>query len=137
MVIYQGSWQSISFTSPIPPGSSEEAGNPALPDPTAAVPASSQTAYAILAPGWDVDASAPPTAFMVLESRNQYALDFNTTLRIPVDDTTFRGNCMAGNYLSQDDADYITQLVFPQDATVFRYEAASCATTLIFDGGTP
>jgi hypothetical protein len=59
------------------------------------------------------------------------------TLHIPVDDRAFIGNCASGSFLSQAQADFITQLIFPSDFASLRYDAASCTTTPIGDGGAP
>jgi hypothetical protein len=72
-------------------------------------------------------ASSPPRTFVVLQSRDGFEVHLNETLHIPVDDTTFMGNCDAGSFLSQSQVDFITQRVFA-DAGL-RYEAATCQTT--------
>jgi hypothetical protein len=102
-----------------------------------ALPASPQPAYVLLAPDWDPEAEALPASYIVLQSLQRYGLDLNTTLTIPVDDRTFAGNCAAGSFLPQAQADYITQRIFPTEAGVFTYDAATCTTTLLTDGGTP
>jgi hypothetical protein len=74
-------------------------------------------------------------------------------LSIPVEDTTFAGNCATGSFLSQQEADFITQVVFPsaqQGAgweagpggehipnlfAGLRYDAATCALSPIADAG--
>jgi hypothetical protein len=120
-VIVQAFWQSISFTSPIPPGTSST--------PETSIFASPNTAYVLLAPRWDPSASTPPTSFVVLESNGGFALHVDMTLTIPVDDTTFTGNCTAGSFLSQAEADFITQNVFAQTFAGLHYDAATCTTT--------
>jgi hypothetical protein len=120
-VIYEAFWQSIAFTTPVPEGASS--------DPQTSLFASPNRAYAVLAPGWDPNSGAPPPSFVVLESEGGYALDFDNTLTIPVDDATFNGNCAAGSYLAQADADFITQQVFAQTFAGLRYDAATCTTT--------
>jgi len=128
LVVYRAIWQAVSFEQPVVPGSSSDAEE--------TVPASDNTAYALLAPGWDAGTAAP-TSFVVLESRNGFAVHLNETLHIPVDDQTFSGNCMAGSFLSQPQADLITQLVFSGDFANMSYEAASCTTTATDDAGAP
>ncbi|HEV3189113.1 MAG TPA: hypothetical protein VGY54_01380 [Polyangiaceae bacterium] len=120
LVIYRAYWQAVSFLDPIPPGASSDA--------QSTVPASANTAYVVLAPGWDPDASTPPTSLVVMQSRNGFEVHLNDTLHIPVDDTTFAGNCPSGSFLSQAQADFITQLIFPDDASL-GYNAMSCTTT--------
>ncbi len=129
LVVYHAAWQAVSFQSPLPPGAAS--------DPQATVAASDNTAYVVLAPGWDPNSKTPPTAFVVMQSRSGFASHLDTTLHIPVDDTTFMGNCAAGSFLSQAQADFITQLVFPGDFAAFRYDAASCTTTPIAEAGAP
>jgi hypothetical protein len=91
-VVYQGFWQAISFPSPLPPGASSS--------PQSTIAASANLAYVVLAPNWQVTSSAPPTSLIVLQSRTGFAVSLNQTLRIPVDDATFAGNCAAGSSLS-------------------------------------
>ncbi len=123
LVIYRAYWQAVPFQNPISPGTSSDA--------QSTVPASANTAYVVVAPGWDPDASASPTSFVVMQSRDGFDVHLDDTLHIPVDDTTFVGNCATGSFLSQGQADFITQLVFPIEFAPFRYDAASCSTTAI------
>jgi hypothetical protein len=105
------------------------------------VAASANTAYVVLAPGWDPTSdptsTTQPTSFIVLQSRDGFAVNLGDTLHIPVDDTTFAGNCTAGSVLTQAQADFITQLVFPSTFRSFHYDAATCTTTQIGDAGAP
>jgi len=125
LVIHDAYWQAVSFKDPIPPGTSS--------DPQNTVPASANTAYVVLAPGWDPDASTPPASFVVMHSRGGFDVHLNDSLHIPVDDTTFIGNCAAGSFLSQTQADFITQFIFPTTFAPFRYDATNCTTTAIAD----
>jgi hypothetical protein len=127
LVVYHAAWQAVSFPSPVPPGSSS--------DPQPTVPASDNTAYVVLAPGWDPTSSTPPSAFVVLQSRNGFAVDLDDTLHIPIDDKTFAGHCEAGSFLPQEQADFITRFVFPGDFASVRYDARTCTTTRIRDAG--
>jgi hypothetical protein len=126
LVVYRAFYQSVSFQEPIPPGSSSQPQNPPI-------PASANTAYVILAPGWDPDSSAAPTSFVLLQSRQGYAVHLNDTLHIVVNDANFVGNCAAGMPLTQNEADVIvnfvfTPTIFPDAAAPFRYDAATCQT---------
>jgi hypothetical protein len=121
LVIFQAFWQAVSFTTAIPPGASS--------DSQSTVAASANTAYVLLAPGFDPDVDATPTSFVVLQSLTGFGVHFNTTLHIPVDDTTFVGNCAAGSFLTQDQADFITQRVFASTFAGLHYDAATCTTT--------
>jgi hypothetical protein len=129
LVVYRAAWQAVTFQHPILPGSSS--------DPQSTVAASENTAYVVLAPGWDPASAASPTSFVVLQSRQGFAVHLDDTLHIPVDDTTFVGDCAAGSFLSQAQADFITRLVFPSDFASLHYGAASCKTTPIGDARAP
>ncbi len=129
LVVYRAYWGAVSFQEPVAPGASS--------DPQDTVAASANTAYAILAPGWaPTDASsALPTSFVLLQSREGFAVHLNDTLHIPVNDTTFAGNCAANSTLSQLQADFILQLVFtpniyPDAAAPFTYDPATCTTSM-------
>lgn len=126
-VVYQAFWQAVAFTTPVPPGSSSA--------PQSAVPASDNTAWVVLAPGWDPSSSSSPTSYVVMQSRSGFAVHLNNTLHIPVDDADFAGNCATGSLLSQSQADFITQLVFPSIFRGLHYDAATCATTQVADAG--
>ncbi len=131
LVIYDAFWHSVSFQgSPLSPGAAAE---PPLVDGAAqlVVPTSGATAYAVLAPGWDPASTTPPTKLVVLQSRGQYALHLNGTLRIVVDDTSFAGDCAAGDPLPQAQADYITERVFPADFAGLQYDAATCTVSAL------
>jgi hypothetical protein len=133
LVVYRAYWQAVAFQDPVAPGGSS--------DPESTVPASN-TAYVLLAPGWDPDSAAPPTSFVVMQSRNELAVPQNGALHIPVDDTTFIGNCDAGGALSQTQADFIrarifTETIFPDASLPLSYDAVTCTTTPIADAGAP
>jgi len=126
LVVYRAHWQAVTFEQPIAPGSSSE------PEPT--VPASGNTAYVVLAPGWDPTSSAPPTSFVVMESSSGFGVHLDETLHIPVDDGSFVGNCAANSFLSPSEAAFITRQVFPSVFAGLAYDPATCATTAIGDG---
>jgi hypothetical protein len=134
LVVYRAFWQAVSFQDPIRPGSSS--------DLESTVPASDNTAYVVLAPGWDPASHALPSSFVFMQSRNGFAVHLSDTLRIPVDDASFIGNCAAGSFLSQAQADFITQRIFTDNifqgaSAPLRYDAATCTTTFIGDAGQP
>ncbi|MGD0528981.1 MAG: hypothetical protein ABSE49_27835 [Polyangiaceae bacterium] len=137
LVVYRAYWQAVTFNEAVAPGDS----SPPLPT----VAASDNTAYVLLAPGWDPAGTTAPASFILLQSREGYAVDLGDTLHIPIDDSTFAGNCATGSTLTQAQADFIAQLVFVDDsgAITFRYDAATCTTTLVggdagsSDAGTP
>lgn len=127
LVVYQALWQAASFQNPIAPGTSSP--------PQTTVPASDNTAYVVLAPNWDPSSSVAPSNFLVLQSRTGFAVNLGDTLQIPVDDAAFAGNCAAGSTLTQQQADSITQFVFPSIFGSLKYEAATCTTTHLGDAG--
>ena len=128
LVVYRAFWQAVPFNDPVMPGESSTE--------QPIVPASPNTAYALLAPGWDPEAGTP-TSFILLESRGDFGANFNDTLRIPIDDAHFTGNCAAGSRLTQAKADFIAQQVFPAVLGSFNYDALTCKTTALdpADGG--
>jgi hypothetical protein len=133
LVVYDAHWQAVAFdqpdgaADPIPPGQSSP--------PQSTVSASANTAYVLLAPGWDPASATLPTSFIVLQSQGGFAVSLGDTLHIPVDDATFTGNCAAGSFLTQAQADFITREVFPGDFASRSYDAATCTTTPIGDAG--
>jgi len=129
LVVYHAFWQAVSFQMSVSPGFSS--------DPQTTIPASANTAYVLLAPGWDPASSDAPTSFIVMQSRNGFGVHLNDTLHIPVDDAAFAGNCAATSNLSQDQADFITQRVFASDFTGLTYEPATCTTSPLDDTGAP
>jgi hypothetical protein len=138
LVVYQAYWQATSFPNPeagavggIPPGASSV--------PESAVPASADMnmAYVVLAPGWDPTSSTPPTSFVLLESRGGFGVSLGDTLDIPIDDTTFVGNCAAGSTLNSSEADFIRQRVFAPVFANVDYDAKTCTTTPIGKGSSP
>jgi hypothetical protein len=138
LVVYQAYWQATSFPSPeagavggIPPGASSV--------PLSAVPASASMnmAYVVLAPGWNPTSSTPPTSLVVMESRSGFGVGLGDTLDIPIDDTTFMGNCGAGSTLNSSEADFITQRVFAPVFANVDYDAKTCATTPIGKSSSP
>ena len=123
-IVNQAFWQAISFTAPVPPGASSE--------PQDTIPASANTAYVLVAPGWDPKAdggASTPTSLIVLQSRSGFEVHIDHQLRIPVDDADFIGNCAAGSVLTRDEADFITQRVFADVFAGLHYDPTTCSTT--------
>ncbi len=128
LVIYRATWHAVALQTPVLPGSSSDA--------IMSVPASPVSAYVLLAPGWDPKSATPPTSLVVMQSRGGLGLNLDETLHISVSDTDFVGNCASGSFLSQEQADVITQLVFPNDFGSFSYDAKTCTTTpIVGDAG--
>jgi len=120
LTVHRGYWQAVSFADPVAPGASSD-----LQD---TVPASPNKAYVLLTTG-------PSSALVVLQSRIDFGVALDQIVHIPVDDSTFAGNCAAGSPLTQAEADFITKLVFPQDFADLHYDAATCTTSSIGDAG--
>lgn len=131
LVVYDAWWLNVSFAGqPVPPGIAS--------GPQSTIPASADNAaYVVLAPGWDPASGAPPGSLVVIQSRGGYAVALGETLHIGVDDADFAGNCAAGSRLAQEQADFLTQVVFAGDFAGLQYDAATCTTTPIGDAGAP
>ena len=143
LVVYDAYWLNVSFgVHPLPSAPSPIPGQPVAPgsssEPQDTIPASADnTAYVVLAPGWDPASTTPPTSLVVLQSRSGFAVVLGDTLHIPVDDVTFEGNCAAGSHLTQDQTDFLTKIVFASDFAGHNYDASTCTTTQIGDAGAP
>jgi hypothetical protein len=93
-------------------------------------------AYALVARDWDANLHTRPEHLLAMRSNSELSVDRGQTLHIRVDDQTFLGNCAVDQPLTQDEADFITQRIFPGDFTGLTYDAASCETSpLAADGG--
>ncbi len=119
-VVYRAWWVATYFPDPVP-GATTSAEQRSVP--------ASDFAYAVLAPDWDPASSTPPARFVALKSKSPLALARGETLHIVVDDRTFVGSCAAGQPLSQDDADFITQRIFPAEFANATYDARTCTTS--------
>ncbi len=128
-VVYRAWWVTTYFSAPVPAGMSS--------DVERTVPVA-DFAYAVLAPKWDPASATPPANLVVVKSKAPLAIDRGDTLHIAVSDQTFMGNCASNQPLSQDDADFITQRIFPGEFANVTYDAKTCTTTLVptDDGGT-
>jgi hypothetical protein len=131
LVVYDAYWLNVSFAGQaLAPGASSA--------PQSTVPASADnTAYVVLAPGWDAMSEMTPKRLVVIQSRGGFAVALGDTLHIPVDDDGFEGNCAAGSRLTQDQANFLTNIVFAADFAGLAYDAATCTTTQIGDAGAP
>jgi hypothetical protein len=117
------------FDAGVLPGSSSS--------PETTLQTSGDTAYALLAPGWNPTDDAGPTAFVVLESNEPIAVSPGEVAHIRVDDSTFRGRCDAGSKLTQEEADIVTGAFFSDIFAHVKYDATSCTTTPLYEAGTP
>ncbi|CAN5924441.1 hypothetical protein BH11MYX4_BH11MYX4_39680 [soil metagenome] len=127
-VVYRAWWFATYYPAPIPGGASS--------DVQRAVPAS-DVAYAVLAPGWDPASTTPPPRLVVVRSKAPLAVARCDLLRIVFSDTTFTGDCAAGQPLSQDEADFVTQRIFPGVFTDMTYDAKTCTTREVTDAAAP
>ena len=127
VTVYRAYWHSVEFGEPILPGGGSQV--------TPTVPASGNWAYALIAPGWVPAMGGQPGLLIPLRSRSPLELHQDNTLTIFVDDSTFMGNCAAGSNLSQEEADFITQRIFPEAFARVRYEAVTCGNHSLEAGG--
>lgn len=127
LVVYRAQFQTAFFDAAVIPGASSS--------PQTSVPTSGDTAYAVLAPGWDAASDAEPTSLIVVESNQPFAAPASAVTHIAVSDSTFQGRCDAGSFLTQEEADLVIAAFFSDVFTNLAYDAASCWTTVIPDGG--
>lgn len=118
VVVYKVWWAATLFNDPVVPGASS--------DIQRSVP-ESDVVYALLAPGWDPVSGSPPTKLVAVRSKEKLVAPRGDTLHIVVSDATFTGSCDARQPLSQADADFITQRIFPGDFANVAYDAQKCA----------
>ena len=98
------------------------------------VPASDY-AYALLAPGWSPLSPLPPSRLVVVRTREKVDVVRGGTARITISPATTLGDCDAGSTLTQEEADFITQRIFPGDFAGHVYDATLCVTTSNALGG--
>jgi hypothetical protein len=92
------------------------------------VPASDH-AYALLAPGWSPLSPVAPSTLVVVRTREKVDVGRGGTARITISPATTVGDCDAGSTLTQEEADFITQRIFPGDFAGQVYDASRCVTT--------
>jgi hypothetical protein len=124
--VYRAWWLATYYPDPVAPGGTSATQR--------SVPGS-DFAYAVMAPDWEPASQAPPERFVVLRSKAKIEASRGDTLAIVVDDAHFDGNCEGGKLLSQDDADFITQRIFPGEFAGKTYEAQTCTLRNASDGG--
>jgi hypothetical protein len=120
-VVYRATWLAVDFPVPLAPGGAT--------DPQDTVAASTNTAWVLIAPGWDPTSDDPPGSLVVLASPDGFSVHLDETLHIPVDDDHFAGNCAVGSHLDQATADFITGRVFAALFAGAHYDAATCTTS--------
>jgi hypothetical protein len=126
MTVYKVWWVTTLLPDPVAPGQEGQVQR--------TVPGADH-AYAVLAPGWDPSSGTPPTRFIAARSTASLGAARGTTLHVHVSDATFDGNCAAGRSLTQDEADLITQRIFPAEFAGIAYDAATCTAAPAVDAG--
>lgn len=117
IAVYRAWWLVTVFADPIAAGTSSDAHR---------VVSGTDSAYYLLAPGWDPSSGAAPTVLVAAKSNDAVHVDRGKGLHLTVDDAHVTGNCAAGHPLSQADADYITRNIFAGEFAGFSCDAASC-----------
>jgi hypothetical protein len=118
LVVYKVWWAATLFDVPVAPDAAS--------DEQRSVP-ESDFAYAVLAQGWDPASTTPPTKLIAVKSKAKLTATRGETLHIVLSDATFVGNCAIKQPLSQEDADFITQRIFPGEFKGVFYNAETCA----------
>jgi len=113
-------WVVTLFPDPIAAGSSSDANR--------VIPASDY-AYALLAPKWDPSSGTPPPTLIPVRTKDKVSVARGDTVHVVISDDTVIGDCAAGHPLSQDDADFITQRIFPGEFSNVTYDASTCTAT--------
>jgi hypothetical protein len=121
-VVYRAWWVATYFDEPVAGGatSAEQRSVPAT-----------DFAYAVLAPGWDPANQTPPSRLVVVKSKAPLSIARGEVLHIAISDQTFTGSCSAGQPLSQEEADFVTQSIFPGEFANVTYDAKTCTATSI------
>jgi len=118
--IYKGWWSVAQFADPVLPRQ--------VSDPVRIVPGSDY-GYALLALGWDATSGAPPTQLVPVRTVRQLSVARGELLNFLVSPSSIVGDCRNGDPLSQEDAEFITQRIFPGAFTGLAYDAASCSSS--------
>ena len=119
-VVYKVWYQTTFFPDPLLPG--ERSQQERL------VP-SKDFAYALLAPGWDPASGAGPAMLIPVRSSNQQSVERDGVLVLELSAKNVTGDCGHGATLSQEDADFITQRIFPGPFAGLTYNAKTCTVT--------
>jgi len=125
-VVYRGWWTVTYFATPVTAGG-ESAANRVIP--------ATDYAYVVLAPGWDPASGSPPATLLPMRTTDKVSVARGDTLHITISDATAIGNCAAGQPLTQDEADLVTRSIFPAEFAGVTYDARTCTSTPIADGG--
>jgi hypothetical protein len=123
--VYKGWWAVSQFPDPVAAGQVSEPVRIVL---------GSDYGYALLAPGWDVASSTPPTTLIPVRSAQKLSIGRGELLTFVVSADASVGDCRAGTPLTQADADFITQRIFPGEFADRIYDAESCTTSAVSAG---
>jgi hypothetical protein len=127
--VYKLWWGTTLFSSAVPPGATSE------PERIVSV---TDVAYALLAPGWSPESGDGPAALIAVESATALDAPAHQRSTISVTEDTFVGDCAAGRPLSEEDAQFIVERIFPGDFAGTTYDPATCrASPIAADGGAP
>jgi hypothetical protein len=126
--VYKVWWSSSLFSAPVAAETESDQGR---------VVSSGDFAYVLLAPGWDPTSADPPTILVAAKTRDSLFVKRGDTLHIRISDATVVGNCGAptSGPLSQDDADFITQRIFPAEFQSGTYDAKTCSLRVPINAG--
>jgi len=116
-VVYRVWFATTLFTDPVAPGQTSAE--------LRTVPTADYV-YALLAVGWDPASGAAPTKLVPLRSKGRLDVARGDLGLIAVSPATFDGDCASGGRLSQEDADFVTQRIFPGPFAGLRFDAATC-----------
>jgi hypothetical protein len=122
MPVYKGWWSVAQFPEAVPAGQVSDA---------VRIVEGSDYGYALLAPGHAVATGAPPTALVALRSSQKLSVGRGELLTFVVSPRATVGDCKTSQPLSQDDADFITQRIFPVEFAGLRYDAATCTSSAV------
>jgi hypothetical protein len=120
--VYKGWWSVAQFPEPVAAGQ--------VSDPVRIV-LGSDYGYALLAPGWDVESGVAPTTLIPVRSAQKLSVGRGELLTFVVSEQATIGDCRAGSPLTQEDADFMTQRIFPGEFAGLAYDAASCVSSAV------
>lgn len=125
VTVYKAWWSVASIREHVSPGSESA---------PVRVVENTDYAFALLARGWDPEAGAP-LALIPVHTRSPVTATRGETLHIHISPETVLGDCELGEPLSQGDANFIVNRLFPGDFTGLQYDAATCTSSPIDAGG--
>ena len=125
LVVYRAAFETATFGDPVPPGSSST--------PQRTEPTSGDNCYVLLAPGWTPTTSPAPTSFVIMKSVQTFGVGAGEVVHIPIDDSSFIGNCATGRVLPQEEATVIAKSFFRDLLAGVEYNAATCTITPVSD----